>query len=147
MSEYLAMAKEFLKSTGTTVKINFKEKRLNPWNETDCRKNWLHNIYRVTIKRNNKQFSFDFTDSKRNTDNNIKPNEYDVLACLQKYEIGSFEYFCSEFGYEMWAEYPEEATKEGYNKKNYKTYKAVEKEYNNVIRLFEDCMEELSEIC
>lgn len=142
MNEYLAMAKEFCKKTGTTVEINFKEIKKNPWNTTDFTSNWYHNIYRVTIKRNEKQFSFNFTDSKHNTDNNIKPNEYDVLSCLTKCDVGTFEDFCSEFGYETWAEYPAR----GYNKESYKTYKAVEKEYNNVVRLFEDCMEELREI-
>lgn len=28
------------------------------------------------------------------------PTEYDVLACLTKYDPGTFEDFCSEFGYE-----------------------------------------------
>ena len=146
MMNYEAMAKEFCKNTETKVNIKFKEQRFNPWNESDYRKNWVHNIYRVTIKRNGKQFSFDFTDSKHNTDNGILPTEYDVLACLTKYEVGNFEEFCSEFGYDVWAEYPEDATKEGYNKENYKTWKAVTKEYNNVIRLFGDVMEDLAEI-
>ena len=138
--------KEFLKKTGTTVEINFKEKKLNPWNSTDYTKNWLHDIYIVTIKRNQKQFSFNFTNSKHNTDNNIKPTEYDVLACLQKYEVGTFEDFCLEFGYEMYPEYPEIGNKFGYNTKTYKTFEAVEKEYNKVFKLFGDCMDELREI-
>lgn len=28
------------------------------------------------------------------------PTEYDVLACLTKNEVGTFENFCSEFGYD-----------------------------------------------
>ena len=144
MLNYEAMAKEFCKNTETKVKINFKEKRFDPWNSKD-RKYW-HNIYRVTIKRHGKQFSFDFTDSIYNTENGILPTEYDILACLQKYEVGDFEEFCSDFGYDVWAEYPEEATKEGYNKEHYKIWKAVTKEYNNVIKLFDNVMEELEEI-
>jgi hypothetical protein len=46
----------------------------------------------------------------------IEPSMYDVLTCLTKYEVGSFEDFCDEFGYTnerqhgkiydaVWAEY------------------------------------------
>lgn len=141
MLNYEAMAKEFCEKTGTEVIINYKEKKLNPWNETNYRKNWVHDIYRVTIKRNGKKYSFDFTQSKNGTDNGEKPTAYDILTCLQKYEVGTFEDFCNEFGYEL---YNEEYT--GYNRKSQKTYNAVVKEYNNVMRLFEDVIEELIEI-
>lgn len=147
MLNYENMAKEFCKATGTKVIIDFKEQKKNPWNETGCQANWIHNIYKITIKRNGKQFSFDFTDSKHNTDNGIEPTEYDVLACLTKYDVGTFEDFCSEFGYDLWADCYEESTKEGYNRKSYRIYKAVTKEYKNVMKLFEDVIEELAEIC
>lgn len=54
------------------------------------------------------------------------PTNYDILSCLQKYDVGSFEDFCSEFGYDddsMKAE---------------KTYNAVCKEYNNVCKIWSD---------
>lgn len=146
MNSYEKQAKDFCKATNTQIIIEFKEKKLNPWNATGISSTWYHNLYKVTIKRNGKQFSFTFTDSASHTQNGEKPTEYDILACLQKYEVGTFEDFCFEFGYEMYADYPEEATKEGYNKETYKTYKAVVKEYNNVVKLFEDCLGELAEI-
>lgn len=63
------------------------------------------------------------------------PNEYDILACLQKYDVGTFENFCSEFGYDedsRWAE---------------RIYLAVIKEYKDLTRIFtEEQMEELREI-
>ena len=142
MLNYEAMAKEFCEKTGTKVIIKYKEKKLNPWNATDYTKNWIHDIYRITIKRDGKQFSFNFTQSKNGTDNGEKPTEYDILACLTKYDVGSFEDFCAEFGYEL---YNEEYT--SYNKNSKRTYNAVVKEYNNVMRLFKDVIEELAEIC
>lgn len=142
MSEYILKAKEFLEKNNTTVTINFKEVKKNPWRATNFSSNWLHNIYRVTIRRNKNQFSFDFTDSAYNYTNKKEPTEYDVLACLTKYDVGTFEDFCSDFGYEVWAEYP----KRGYNKESEKIYNAIVKEYNNVMRLFGDCIEELEEI-
>jgi len=54
----------------------------------------------------------------------IAPTLYDVLACVQKYEVGTFEYFCSEFGYEM----------DSISAK--KIYKAVVKEYDKMCSLF-----------
>lgn len=63
------------------------------------------------------------------------PTAYDVLACLQKYGVGTFEDFCSEFGYDT----------DSRNVK--KTYKAVVKEYNNVCKLWSDEeIEQLQEI-
>lgn len=63
------------------------------------------------------------------------PNEYDVLACLEKYDVGTFEDFCSEFGYDE-----DSRTAE-------RIYIAVIKEYKDLTRIFtEEQMEELSEI-
>lgn len=54
------------------------------------------------------------------------PTNYSILACLQKYDIGSFEDFCSEFGYSE------------DSKKSEKLFKAVEKEYSNVCSIWND---------
>lgn len=63
------------------------------------------------------------------------PTAYDVLACLTKYDIGTFENFCSEFGYNT-----DSRTAET-------TYKAVLNEYNNVKMLYSDEeIEKLQEI-
>ena len=63
------------------------------------------------------------------------PTAYDVLACLQKYDVGTFENFCSEFGYDE-----DSRTAE-------KVYKAVCEEYLNVCKLWSDSeIEELAEI-
>jgi hypothetical protein len=60
---------------------------------------------------------------------------YDVLACFQKYDVGSFEWFCANFGYST-----DSITA-------HKTYKAVCKEYAAMQRLFTtDELEQLQEI-
>ena len=65
----------------------------------------------------------------------IAPTLYDVLSCLQKYDVGTFEDFCSEFGYDT----------DSRNAK--KTYKAVVKEYDKMCSLFSnDELEVLTEI-
>ena len=63
------------------------------------------------------------------------PTAYDILACLTKYDPGSFENFCSEFGYDE------------DSRRAYKTYKAVVKEFENVEKLFsEEEREQLNKI-
>lgn len=63
------------------------------------------------------------------------PTAYDVLTCLQKYDVGTFENFCSEFGYDT------------DSRKAEKVYKAVVDEYNNLRILFSDSeLEQLQEI-
>ena len=63
------------------------------------------------------------------------PDEYNVLACLQKYDVGTFEDFCSGFGYDE-----DSRTAE-------RVYIAVTKEYKDLTRIFtEEQMEELREI-
>lgn len=67
------------------------------------------------------------------------PTEYDVLACLQKYEVGDMDDFMAEFGYEI------KCTKDMTNFIN--TYNAVVKEYNDVRRCFtEEQIEAMWEI-
>jgi hypothetical protein len=62
------------------------------------------------------------------------PTTYDVLACLTKYP-GTFENFCSEFGYDE------------DSRKAEKIYKAVVNEWQNIAMLFTDSeIEQLQEI-
>lgn len=67
------------------------------------------------------------------------PTEYDILACLQKYDVGSMDDFMSEFGYEI------HCVEDMTNFIN--TYNAVVKEYNDIRRCFtEEQIEAMSEI-
>lgn len=63
------------------------------------------------------------------------PTEYDVLACIQKDYVGTFEDFCDNFGYDA------------DSIKAVKTYEAVKDEYMKVCTIFnDDELEELQEI-
>ena len=57
-----------------------------------------------------------------------KPTEYDILSCLEKYDVGSMEDFISEFGYEV--KCVEDMTN------IITTYNNVVKEYQDVCRCF-----------
>lgn len=64
-----------------------------------------------------------------------KPTAYDVLACLTKYDPGTLENFCSEFGYDV------------DSKKAERTYMSVKEEWMNITRLYSESeMELLREI-
>lgn len=125
----------------TNTKINFYI-----WEHGVTNKDWKDNLprnrYEVKVSRNDKSRYFTFWDSAYNYKHNIKPTAYDFLACLQKYDVGSFEDFCSEFGYEMY-----DYDYGNYNKESLKTYKATVKEYNKVIELFGDVIEKMREEC
>ena len=65
----------------------------------------------------------------------VVPSVYDVLACLTKCDPGTFEDFCSDYGYDE-----DSRTAE-------RIYFAVQKEYAQLARLFTpDEMDELTEI-
>jgi hypothetical protein len=58
-----------------------------------------------------------------------EPTLYDVLTCLQKYDVGTFEDFCDIFGYNL------DSILE--RKKAKTIYKAVVKEFQAMERLFD----------
>lgn len=136
MNEYERMAKEFLRNTGTKMSISHITKSTSEWSRSDMTRGWL---YRVRIDRNHKSWSFNFSDSLSNYMNNERPTPYDILACIQKYPVDDDVWdFANEFGYEI-------NDKESFKEVS-KIHKAVQKEYNNVIRMFGDCLEELQNI-
>lgn len=79
-------------------------------------------VFKIQLKRNGKQYTFEFGQSI--AEGNAEPTLHCVLECLQKYDVGSYGDFCSEFGHD----YESETSK--------KIYRAVLKEYNNMLRLF-----------
>lgn len=89
-------------------------------------------VFKLRLTRNNKSYTFSFGQSI--AAGSQEPDMYSILACLTKYDVGSFDDFCSEFGYDT-----DSRTAE-------RTYKAVCKEFKAVDKLFSDIIEELAEI-
>lgn len=134
--DYAENAKEFLDKVGAKITIRFKECGKHFEDDAQDR-----NRYYVTITRNGKRFKYIFGDSLYNTFHGIKPTEYDVTACLEKYDVGSFGEFCNEFGYEQFDDYGRE------NAKVKRIYKAVCREAEKVNELFGDVIDEFAEVC
>lgn len=93
--DYEKIMNEILKENNITIDINYVSKSLVDWN---TERN-LHNYYIVTLERNDKKMQYDFYASVKNTRENKKPTNYDVMACLEWYELGTFQDFCFNFGY------------------------------------------------
>jgi hypothetical protein len=128
--DYEKQAKDFLQDFNAEMIIKPLGKQIaKHWNDGK-----LRNTFSVTIKRDGKKYNFKFYGNLIGD----PITEYDVLAAVQKYDVGTFEDFTSEFGYDY------ETTKE-YNRIK-KLYEAVQEEYANIENLFGDCMDELSEI-
>jgi hypothetical protein len=87
-------------------------------------KNQQRYIFKLKLKRGRKSYTFEFGQSI--VKGAEEPTLYDVLACLQKYDVGSFEDFCGNFGYDEYAS------------ASNRTYKAVVKEFKAMERLFSD---------
>lgn len=141
-SAYVTGAREFLERNGIEMRIVFKNRKANPmWEE-----NYLRNCYSVYTRNTNsgEGMRVVFWDSVYNTQNNITPTEYDILACLTKYDPGNYEDFCLDFGYETENEFSRLTR----NPNAYKIWKACCHEWEGVKRVFgeDEILEELREI-
>lgn len=128
MSEYVKQANLFAKKHGIKLQVvGEPEYRKHFTDDKDSR--W---VFKMKLTRHGKSYVFHFGQSIAS--GGEEPNMYDILACLQKYDVGSFENFCSEFGYS-------EDSRSAYT-----TYLAVQKEWKAVDKLFGDILEEMQEI-
>lgn len=152
MNQYIKQATDFLQKTHAEMKIEYVGLAVNKeWKEKEKRC-----LYQITLTSPRGSMIFDFWDSIRNTEIRTMPFDsfnaqankelaakkkaavpsvYNVLACLQKWDPGTFEDFCSDCGYDE-----DSRTAE-------RVYFAVQKEYTQLARLFTpEQMEELAEI-
>lgn len=123
---YNEAAQLFCNETDTKIYTYFKGWEVNKlWKE-----NFSHPKYTVIIKRRDKKFQITFWSGV----NNREITKYDILTALQKYNCFDYDTFCSDYGLEE------------YNKQSRKVWKLSYREYENVLNLFSDVMDELREI-
>lgn len=135
MFDYEKQAEDFLKATGTDFHVvGYRGRVKMPWSESDLKMD----KWSVRFRRNDKEWRLNFYMGLGH--GGAEPTAYDVLAGLTKYEVGSFEDFCHDFGYDLYNDYGKR------NANSYGLYKAVCREYNHVIDMFYDCLDELCEI-
>lgn len=135
MFDYEKQANDFLEATGTDFKVvGYRGCMCMPHTDGMKMDKWG-----VKLRRNGKEWRFDFYMGLGH--GGAEPTAYDVLASIEKYDVGSFEDFCNEFGYDM---LDDETGRRNAN--SYGLYKAVCREYKHVIDMFYDCLDELCEI-
>lgn len=136
-TDYEKQADDFLKQTGTKINIKFLQFGKHFYDDK-----FERDIYKITLQKGRQVYSFNFGQCLKNsTQYRVKnsctlkqgtpPTAYDILACLQKYDVGTLENFCFNFGYDIDSRNAE------------KIYKAVCEEYNNLKLLFNDIEFEL----
>lgn len=116
-SSYEVQANDFLTSIGVKFSAVFLEHGKHFQDDKEKR-----DRYKVGFSRGRNRFSLMFGQSIANAGK--APSAYDVLACVQKYDVGSLENFCSEFGYDS------------DSRKAEKIYKDVCQEYAKVSAFF-----------
>ena len=120
MSEYTEQADRFLKAHGLKFKAVYLEHgKYFPDDKEEC------DIWRLSLRRGTRGFSVRFGNSLMDSDHgNTPPTAYDLLACLTKYDPGTFANFCADYG-----------TNED-SISGLRTYKAVCREWAKVSRFF-----------
>lgn len=130
INEYEKQAQDFLTKTKTEFTVKFKKNDKYFPDDKETR-----DIYNITLKRGSRSYTFTFGQSINDTEKHIAPNAYDVLASLEKYDVGTFEDFCSDFGYDT------------DSRKAEKTYQAVKEQFTQLQTLFNDTeLAEMAEI-
>ena len=131
-SEYEKKANDFLTKHNIKFSARFKGDKCPLFCDGTCKHG---ERYLITFKRPSKSFSLSFWNSVNDMQEGKKPTAYDVLACIQKNDVGTFEDFCGDFGYS------EDSIKAS------KTYKAVLVEWQKASKFFTpEELEEAQEI-
>lgn len=145
MNEYVKQAKDFLKDCNANIDIFYLGTEVNKhWEDKQKRDHYI-----VDICTPKGAMQIDYWDSVNNTIRNynlsrtnkpqVKPTEYDILSCLQKYDVGDIEDFMLEFDYKI--------EKKGDFKRIQNIYNAVIKEYQDICCCFtQEQIEKLREI-
>lgn len=141
MSEYIKQAEKFASENG--IKLTILDSTYKKHFSSDKESRY---VFKCKLTRGKKSYTFEFGQSINEGSN--EPTMYDILTCLTKYDVGSYEDFCDNFGYDKFFDKIDHCDYgiSFRNKESYKTYKAVCKEFEAVYRLFGDIIDQLQEI-
>lgn len=115
--DYNKQAQDFLNNNAIKLKITFL-KNDKYFNDDSA----YRDIYKFKISRNRNSYTGTFGQSL--IDMGKTPSEYDILSCLAlDNPCDSFEDFCSNYGYDT------------DSRKAERTYKAVVKQYEGLVRV------------
>lgn len=131
-NEYLQQANAILKEIGASVSLSYLWHGKHFIDDKEHR-----DVYQFTITKNRRFYTGRFGQSIANsgTGRHIRPTAYDILTCITKYNPGTFEDFCAEYGYDT------------DSRKAEKIYKEVVNEWEGINAVFtSEDLEKLQEI-
>jgi len=103
-TDYLENAKRRLAQCGGTIRIKLSDTKVAPWDSigrpADKGSACYRPHYRVTLTGPGGSYTLDFWGSINDGETGAQASAYDVLACLEWFDPGTFESFCGDFGYE-----------------------------------------------
>lgn len=118
--------KNWLKKHDASLTVRDKRYDYHFEDDKECR--W---IFTIELERTG-HLSYTFNFGQSIAEGDKEPTIDDVLCCVQKYDVGTFEDFCCEFGYD-----PD-------SRKAERIYESVEEEYLSISDIFnEDELQEL----
>ena len=128
-------AKRFTDLTDTTISKVWMDHDYYFQDDTQTR-----DIYHVKFTCKGKSYAFKFgqrlRDSSTNPQRRVSPTDYDILACLDATNPGTFEDWCSGCGCDT------------DSIKAFELYRGVCKEFEGLNRLYNDAeLDMLSEVC
>lgn len=140
VGEYEKQATDFLTRCGVTFHVEYLGARSMQWDEPGT----VRDVYRCTFARDTgkplivPEFGQSLNNSTKVKNGRhvpVYPTAYDVLAAITKYDPGSFNDFCAEYGYDT------------DSRKAHATWEAVHEEWSGVRSFFPvEALEELREI-
>lgn len=96
-TEYGSQARDWLEATDSTLYVAFSHTGKYFPDDRDNR-----DVYNVTLSRGNHNYTFTFGQSLNDSAAGCRrqPSAYSILACMVKYNPGTFENFCGDFGHD-----------------------------------------------
>lgn len=125
MTDYEKQARDFLRKAHARMSISFLETVEGFPFSND---HYMHDKYIVRIDRAGKSYRFPFYASAYDTQRNERPTAYDVLSCVEKWDVGRFVDFVDEYGYEL-------RSREEFLRVE-RIWKECGKQYKKLLRLF-----------
>jgi len=92
--DYELQALQFLTATDTIMTIEYDRRDRYFINDKG-----LRDVYWITLQSGSISYMFEFGNSLHDTEKNIAPNAYDILACCYVMEFMDYDDFCLELGY------------------------------------------------
>lgn len=138
MDEYEQKAIDFLALTNT--KLLLEKIDVVDHFPFDSEDEYPHDHYKVWLQRGKNEYTYDYYGSYFDYTKKRFPTTYDLLACLEKDDVGSMADFVEEFGYVI------------KDRKSFlrveRIWHACKKQYKELTKMFnEEEMDMLREIC